>query len=346
MPPEIDSLIGRTLMVGVRGSRPGDDALERDLDACAGAHVGGVILLDRDLPTGGARNIESPGQLADFIGYLRTRLGRSLVVAVDQEGGRVARLRPDRGFRASLTAKSFGALEPPRRRDEARAEAEQLRALGIDLNLAPCVDLALGCPVIDGLQRAYSRDPGHVVACARDVLEAHCAARVGACIKHYPGHGGAGADTHLGPVDITATHTERELEPFRVLAPLAPAVLVAHVLDRRIDADNPASLSPAQLGRLRGPVGFQGAVVADSIDMDAIAFTLPVGDASVRALRAGVDLVIHAVNRPGRITDCPAPGMARSIRRAVEDGTLPIERVVEAATHVDQLARVSSPLSG
>jgi len=344
MTTEPDAQIGRTIMVGLRGSRPGAPELERDLDACAEARVGGVILFDRDLPTGGPRNIESPSQLTELIAHLRTRLGRGLIVAIDQEGGGVARLGPAHGFRQSRPAAELAPIEPAQRLAEARAEADQLAAAGIDLNFAPCVDLDLACPVISGRRRAFADDPHRVTECAREVLTAHAAAGVAACIKHYPGHGSAAGDTHLGLVDITGTHTDRELEPFRALAPIAPAVMVGHLLDRRVDPDLPASLSPAHIARLRDGLGFRGAIISDSIDMDALAHEP--GEAAVLGLRVGVDLVVHGVNRPGDPIPCPAPAMAAAARRAVEDGMLPAARVAEAAARADRLVRPEQPSGG
>ena len=151
--------VGALLVVGVRGAVPGDARLEADLDACSAVGVGGVVLsaLDtaswhaavaagRDLAEArwdAPRNVLGPGQLASLIGYLRARLGDGLVVMVDQEGGPGATLRPERGFHDALPApRDFAALRGPAQQTAARRQARMLAELGVDVNLAPGIELA------------------------------------------------------------------------------------------------------------------------------------------------------------------------------------------------------------
>lgn len=348
MSADLDSVIGRCLMVGIRGARPGDAVVEADLAACRAAHARGVILFDVDLPTRGQRNIESPAQARELIAHIKATLGEGTIVAIDQEGGRVARLKPERGFRASRSAAELGALGAADRRAECDAEAAQLADLGIDLNFAPCVDLGDRAenPIITRLGRALGAEPGDVAARARDVVEAHLNAGVVPCLKHFPGHGSTVVDSHLDLPDITLTwNPYRDLNPFRVMAAAFPRVpiMTGHLLHRFTDAEHPASLSRAMASDLlRGACGFGGVIVTDSIDMGAITRRWTAHEAGVLAMCAGADLVLHGFNSREQSPDAahPAPAMAAAIRAAVESGGLEMESLRASAARVEALCRL------
>lgn len=327
---------GRLICTGLRGAVPGDDLLEHDLDACARAGVGGVILFDLDVPTGGPRNVQDPAQVAAFVARVRERLGPRVLVCVDQEGGPASRLHEGHGFARPPAAADFAALDPAARRAAAAAQARLLRDLGIDLNLAPCVDLALepGNPVITGRGRSYGREPGAVIEAARVVLDAHAAAGVGACLKHFPGHGSSRGDSHLGAVDVTGTwRREDELAPYRALAGRpGVAVMIGHLVHLGLDPQRPASLSPAVVGELlRGELGFDGVVATDSIDMRAVSDRWPPAEAAALAVAAGVDLVIDGFNL---LPDREHP--ARELAAAVAD-TADGERLAASVARLDRL---------
>lgn len=343
----LDEAIGSLLMVGVRGSRPGQAELERDLDACGESHVGGVILFDRDLASGGSRNIESPAQLAELIAHLRARLGDRLLVAIDQEGGAVARLRPERGFGPTASAAELTGMPEAERREWLAAMASEMAALGIDLDFAPCVDLALEpeSSVIAKRGRSFGSAVDRVVGCARDVLSALHGAGVAGCAKHFPGHGSARGDTHRGLVDITDTHASGEIEVYRELlggpAPTRPrAIMTGHLLHRGVDGERPASLSAAwTTDILRAMLGFSGVIVTDSLDMQAIADRWPAGDAAALAVAAGADIALDGVNLDGPARACPASAMATGIRDALGAGKIPggEASIVERARRVRAL---------
>lgn len=350
--------VGRLLCVGIRGAVAGDALLEQDLEACEEAGgVGGVILFDVDVPTlrrlqaenvdpreavpRAPRNVLDPGQLRELVGYLRSRLGEELLVCVDQEGGRVARLSPNRGFTADPAASAFARLLPGQRRAAAMRQATQLRDLGFDLNFAPCVDLALeeASEIIAGSGRSFGREPEIVVSAAEAVLDAHAAVGLAACLKHFPGHGSSRGDTHQGMVDVTGTwQRDVELEPYRRLCSRdGVAVMVAHVLHRHLDPDLPASLSPAVIeGLLRGELGFDGVVVTDSIDMRAVADRFGPAEAAVAAVEAGADLVIDGFNLEAR-TEHPAPLLAAALADGVHTGRISPERIDASLSRLDRL---------
>ncbi len=332
-------------MVGVRGSRPEHDALRRDLDVCLAARCRAVVLFDVDAPSGGPRNIESSSQVRELIAFIHETLGEDTIVAIDQEGGSVQRLRASRGFVESPSASEFAAMKPEQRRESARAMSEQLASLGIDLNFAPCVDVAINesSPIIARRGRSFSADSSDVVSLAKEVVDAHHAARVVPCVKHFPGHGSATGDSHLGLPDITAVWNEsRELAPFAALAnsvtPLA--VMTAHLMHSRVDPDYPASLSRAWTAiALRERLGFEGVIVTDSLDMRAIADRWPSGEAAVIALRAGADLALDANNMPGPARECPALEMTQAITGGVQSGTISSDTLHRAAQRIDTIVK-------
>lgn len=362
---ELERLAGRCLMVGIRGSGPHDAAFCADVESCREAGVGGIILFDVHAPARqrliaegarpdserSARNISSREHLRELTAYLRETLGPDLLIAIDQEGGAVARLKPARGFPPTISATEFAALDARARRHAAAALAGTVAEAGIDINFAPCVDLALDADgPIARAHRAFSADYKTVIACARAIIEAHAAVGVITCLKHFPGHGSARADSHEQLPDITAEHDpDLELAPYRALcararrAPPVPMVMTGHLLDRDLDPDLPASLSPAiTTGLLRQEIGFEGVIVTDSLDMRAIRNRWDAPTAAVLALRAGADLVLDAHNLPPRDGDgaeraCEAIEIAEAIARSVRDGTLPLETLAAAATRIQQL---------
>lgn len=287
------------VMVGFRGSTAAE--AEPALRDIADGRIGGVVLFSRDQLTGGPRNVTSPDQLATLTADLQAA-ARSwpLIVAIDQEGGQVARLGPAFGFPATRSAEELGALDDLGvTRAEASPIAATLVAAGITLNLAPVVDLAVNPtnPIIAGVGRSFGADPARVIAHATAFIEAHHEAGVTCTLKHFPGHGSPTGDTHLGVVDVTDTWSTIELEPFAALieAGLADAVLTAHVFNRNLDPDHPATLSRKTVdGILRGDLGFDGAVLSDDLQMGAIGDAYGFEEAVALAIEAGIDLLVVA----------------------------------------------------
>jgi beta-N-acetylhexosaminidase len=291
-------MIGRLLVVGFRGSSL--DAAPAIRDALEAGELGGVVLFDRDQLTGGRRNVNSPTQLAALTSALRAAAALPLIISVDEEGGRVARLGPQNGFPATESEAALGArndLAYTRKRTGEMAQT--LASMKIGLNLAPVVDLNLNPknPAIGALDRSFSADPAVVVANATAEIEAHHAAGVKNAIKHFPGEGSATGNTDFGVVDVTDEWSSRELRPFRSLvdAGVPDAVMVGHIVNRTIDRHYPAALSKATVtGMLRGDLGWSGPVVSD--DMQAAAITKAFGteEAIALALGAGVDVLVLA----------------------------------------------------
>ena len=338
---------GRLLMVGFRGtSVAGAGPLA---DQIRHGQVGGVVLFDRDrsVPeqSTGHRNVVSASQVQALVAGLKDlAAGDPLLVAVDQEGGNVARFSERHGFPPTPSARELGrAGDLARTRAEAGSIAQTLAGLGVDLNLAPVVDLELNPegPAIGAAGRSFSADPAVVVAHARAFVEAHRREGVLTTLKHFPGHGSAAADSHRSLPDVTGTWSAGELVPYRTLISegFADAIMTAHVRHRGLDPGWPATLSPAIVGGiLRGELGFGGVVITDDLQMRAIAAEHSLQTAIRQALRAGADVLLFANNSPGAYDDQIAPRAVETILHLVERGEVPAEAIAASATRVRRLA--------
>ncbi len=339
--------IGELVMVGFRGSALDDsDPILQQVEA---GQVGGVVLFDIDVATGSSRNVESPGQLRSLVAELQNAAPSPLLVAIDQEGGRASRLKERYGFPSTLSHQELGerkSLELTA--SQARRTAEVLADVGINLNLAPVVDVNVNpaSPVIGALGRSFSADPAVVTDHARAVIAAHRSAGVLTAVKHFPGHGSAPGDTHLGFVDVTEAWVPAELVPYRTLVNegSVDAVMTAHVVNGQLDPQWPATLSPATItGVLRDELGFQGVVVSDDLQMGAIADQYGLETAVHQALLAGVDILLFANNNPRAYEPDIAPRVVALVEALVRDGALTEERIDESVERVRALKRRLSP---
>lgn len=271
-----------------------------------------------------ARNVETPEQLRRLTADLRAAVGRRAPVLVDQEGGRVQRLRrphwadwpPALGQGADALAAQF------------RAIARELRAVGIDADCAPLGDIA-GAETHPFLaNRCYGADAASVTDAARAVAEALLSEGVLPVVKHLPGHGRASADSHHDLPTVAASLEAlraTDFAPFRALAHL-PLAMTGHMRFPALDAENPTTFSPAVIGAIRTEIGFDGLLMTDDIGMKALSGTA--GERAARALAAGCDVVLHCngtaedmqevAAAAGRLTPAAAARAARAI--AIRDG--------------------------
>jgi beta-N-acetylhexosaminidase len=293
-------------------------ALAREFD------LGGVIFF--------ARNVEFPEQVAELSREAQS-LAREipLWVSVDQEGGRVARLKaPFTVWPPMLTLGRSGDEQLAAR--FARALAAELKAVGISLDYTPVLDVHTNPrnPVIG--DRALAERAEDVARLGRVIIETLQAEGVAACGKHFPGHGDTSTDSHveLPLVEHPPDRLEAvELVPFRAAVDAGvAAIMTAHVLVPALDDERPGTLSPAVVdGLLKKKLGFAGLVLSDDLEMNAIARGYGVPEATVAAVAAGCDAVLMC----GTSQD-PQAAALEAVIRAVEEGTLPLARVENAMT--------------
>jgi beta-N-acetylhexosaminidase len=247
------------------------------------------------------RNVETPEQVARLTAELRETVGRAdAPVLIDQEGGRVARLKPPH-WRAAPPAARFGQLASHDRegaaeavRLNARLLALELRAVGVDVDCAPVLDLRLpGAHDVIG-DRAFGADPEIVAYLGRAMMDGFLEASVIPVAKHIPGHGRATVDSHHALPRVTTARAELEetdFRPFRLCAD-APWAMTAHVVYSAIDDERPATTSPILIRDvIRGQIGFSGLLLSDDLSMQALSGTL--GQRAQDALAAGCDIALH-----------------------------------------------------
>lgn len=249
-----------------------------------------------------ARNIKSPEQTIELVDSLRDSVGRpGAPVLIDQEGGRVARLTPPH-WRAAPPAEKFGQLYARQNPDLARQACElngrllahELAALGITVDCVPVLDVpAPGGHQIIG-DRAFASDPAIVAELGRAMCEGLMAGGVLPVIKHIPGHGRAGADSHFDLPQVATSLDElrrTDFAPFRALRDM-PLAMTAHVAYTAIDGAVPASHSAKIIGDIiRGEIGFEGVLMCDDLGMKAL--TGDFAERAGRAIAAGCDLLLH-----------------------------------------------------
>jgi beta-N-acetylhexosaminidase len=317
-------LAGRVLTTGVPGPQ-----LDRDtLSALRHMQPSGVILF--------RRNIEDPGQLRELTRALHS-LPSCPWISLDHEGGRVLRVgEPFTLFPCAREVACSGDLSVVEA--VGRAMGLELRSVGIDINFAPVLDVDSNPanPIIG--DRAFANNPAEVARCAFAFQRGLLSGGVLPCGKHFPGHGDTNLDSHT---DLPVVHRSRaqleevELPPFRAaIAAGAPLLMTAHVVYSALDPHQPATLSRSIVyDLLRKELGYAGVVVSDDLEMRAIRARLPVPDAAVAALRAGVDWLLvctdfeQSIATSDRITAALAVG-------EIEERTL-----LSAARRIGQLPR-------
>ncbi|MGE5138242.1 MAG: glycoside hydrolase family 3 protein [Rudaea sp.] len=324
--------IAQMVLVGFRGLTIADGTpTASDL---AERRIGGVVLFDVDLPLDSpVRNIQSPQQLRALTAQLQERAARPLLISVDQEGGRVARLNPAHGFPATMSEQSLGKLNDlVKTRENAETIARMLASAGINLNLAPVVDLNVNPqnPVIGQLERSFSADPTIVTSHALEEIRAHHKYGVLTTLKHFPGHGSSRADSHRGFVDVTNTWSQVELEPYRriIAAGEADAIMTAHIFNARLDPDVPATLSRRIItGILREELAYDGVVISDDMQMGAISQYYGLETAVEKAINAGVDILAVANNQPFQYDPAAAERVIAIIEKLVAGGRITRDRI-------------------
>ena len=335
---EFDRAAARCVFAGIKGPTPSPHELE-----LVHRGVGGVILF--------SRNVVDPAQVAELSQKLKSAAPGPLLVCVDQEGGRVQRLRPPHwtawpsmrrlgevdaaggvaGLNGTTVAERVG-----------RMIAAELAACGIDLDFAPVMDVDTNPanPVIG--DRSFSRDPKRVARLGVALAQGLERGGVASCVKHFPGHGDTSQDSHLTLPRLAHDKTrlwEVELVPFVAAARAGLAsVMTAHVRFEAFDR-LPATLSPVSLALLRRDVEFHGCCVSDDLEMHAISDIWGVPDAAELSIAAGCDavLVCHTLQAQHDSID--------AIARGARSGPLSRDRLAEATIRVQTLQKFARPAS-
>lgn len=334
----LDEKIGQVLMVHFQGENGNVEAKRLVQEI----HVGAIIYYNW------SNGLHDPEQVLSLSCDLqelasRTRLSIPLIIAVDQEGGRVARLR--NGF-TSIPSNQAVALfgDPDTAKSNALTVGKELRAVGINMNLSPVVDVNSNPenPVIG--DRSFSSDPKVVTAYAEKALEGYKEAKIIAVLKHFPGHGDVTIDSHadLPVVNKSITELESiELLPFAKLALAADAIMTAHLLVPALDPERCSTLSKPTLDYLKETLRFKGLILSDSLVMNGVLKQCgSVEEAAIQALIAGCDiLILGGKQLVGNDTslELKAEDVSKvheAIRRAINTGRISETRLDDAVEKI------------
>jgi beta-N-acetylhexosaminidase len=285
--------------------------------------LGGVILFDYSCQTQKYdNNIETPEQVRRLCGEI-ARLPSHPMVFIDQEGGLVRRLKESRGFAPLPSAKEFNLLAADQKRKILTASFAEMRQLRIHYDFAPVIDVDYNPdnPNIGKIRRSYSADIAEVEANALLVSEVAREQRIGLCLKHFPGIGGAVVDSHQEFMDISDALSPEQEDLFYSLSPkmFGDAVLVSHAIVRQWDKDHPMTLSAAGLGRLRRRLP-DTLLITDDMQMQGLQKALGTREASLQSLRAGMDMLCIGNNLFDQEQEMA--DIAEHVRQGLRDGTL------------------------
>jgi beta-N-acetylhexosaminidase len=341
--------IGQMLMMGF------DGAVIHDRNPVAqwlsSDGLGGVLLFDKDVSTGMyGKNLKNQAQIKELTHHLNQFSSKvsftgeqlPLFIAIDYEGGAVDRLAKIEGCMSTLNALELARLSESALNEELSQMASILSQLGFNLNFAPVVDLHLNSQegIIGRLKRSFSDNPDVVIRVARQFVEVFNRYGIACSYKHFPGHGSAVGDTHEGFVDVTDSYDPKELEPYQTLlqkGELPVMVMTAHVINKHLDSQGlPATLSHEILtGLMRNTMGFDGVIISDDLQMQAIAHHYSLEDALCLTINAGADMMIFA-NQLGKIN---APEVIDLIERLVTHDKIPMARIDDAFRRVMRLKK-------
>ncbi len=285
--------ISQMLMIGFAGTALTDTTLINDIQ---NREVGGVILF--------AGNVSSPTQLNQLTTQLKSNSKVPLFISIDQEGGRVARLKETNGYSATYTPYQIGTLfkNENTTRNWAEQMASWLQAGGINIDLAPVADVNVNpeSPAIGNLDRSFSKIPDSVFQNCFWFIDEFHKKNIFNTLKHFPGHGSAATDSHLGFTDITNTWADSELIPFQKLIQngYTDFIMSGHLFNSNLDPVYPASLSHNVLaGLLRDSLGFGGLIITDGMFMGAITNNYSFEEAVTLAINAGNDILLYTSNK-------------------------------------------------
>jgi beta-N-acetylhexosaminidase len=335
----LDFKIGQMIMIGIldRTSLKPDDSFLEDIRQ---ERIGGIILFEKNI-----QKTNSKEALKKLIADMQACAKIPLLVTVDEEGGKVHRLKEKYGFVKMPSAAYLGKTD---NRDTTYFYADNLAKLlaelGFNLNYAPSVDLALNKenPIIAKVERSFSDDPAKVTEHALTFIDAHHANNVKTILKHFPGHGSSASDTHLGIADVTDSWKIIELMPYHDLIKdgACDAIMTAHIVNCHLDtACLPSTLSKTVITDvLRGLLGFDGVVFSDDMQMNAISKNYGLENAVKLAINAGVDIVLFGnnVNASDRLPPSELHGI---IKKLVLNKEIPIERINESYDRIMKLKK-------
>jgi len=293
----LDIKIGQMIMIGMQGTEVDSLVLEE----VRSGKVGSIIYFEKNIPP---RNSYMAFKKMSYNYQKASTI--PLFIAIDQEGGRVNRMKEKYGFPRSITATAMGK---DAKLDSVRfygaSTGSTLAGVGININFAPVVDVAIEPQntVIVKVERSFSKSEDTVAIMAKEFIKAHRKVNVITVLKHFPGHGSSLADTHFGIADVTNTWNEKELKPYKALldSGYVDAIMTSHIVNKKLDPRGyPGTLSDRVMDSLlRKTLGYNGVIFSDDMQMHAITKNYGLEEAIRLAVNAGVDIMCFSNNIQG-----------------------------------------------
>lgn len=292
--PSLKEMIGQMLMLGFKGVTPNDKGSKAAHSLLKDGQIGGLIFM--------GHNMSSKSQITQLVSYMKNASSKQHppLLAIDQEGGQVQRLKEKHGFTTIPTASSIAlANDQISALQTYQTLAEELASAGFNVNFGPVVDLNIvpENPIIGARERSYGFKPETVQAYSSAFILAHRQNKILTSLKHFPGHGSSWTDSHEQFVDLTKSWKRIELAPYKLMVKerLVDMVMVGHLYHPSFsDSDKlPASLSKKAIeGVLRRDIGYKGIVITDDLGMGAIKKYFEFDDALIKAVKAGNDILL------------------------------------------------------
>lgn len=334
----LDIKIGQMIMVGFNGTEVNETS--QVIKDIKGSAIGGIILYEKNI------NAAAPAvDLKRLISTLQEASRTPLFISIDEEGGKVNRLKPKYGFPETVTASYLGRINNlDTTYHYGKVIASNLRSLGINVNFAPVLDLCsnLNNPIIAKKDRCFSASQRRVTRHAAEFIRAHREQGVITVSKHFPGHGSSTSDTHKDMTDVTKTWRTKELFPYRSLIRTGniDAVMTAHIINAKLDTTRlPGTLSNRIMtGWLRNRLNFNGVIFSDDMHMAAIAKYYGFENAIKLAVLAGVDVLLFSNNMEGNAT---ADKIHAIIKEAVLKGEISEKIIDESFKRIMGLKKVN-----
>ncbi|MEA2073485.1 MAG: glycoside hydrolase family 3 N-terminal domain-containing protein [Campylobacterota bacterium] len=333
----LKKMIGRMLVVGFDSEKIDENSqIVQDMIEYS---LGGVILFDRDYKDRNrTKNVSSPAQLKKLTSDLQKFTNKPLFISVDQEGGKVARLKPKYGFSKIPSAHKVSSMNLKDAQNIYKTQSKMLQNAGINMNFAPVVDLNINPKnrVIVGLERSFGSDVSKVVAFSKTIIEEQRVHGVISVLKHFPGHGSSLGDSHKGFVDVSETWSKKELEPYKILIDKnqVEMIMTAHVFNSHIDDKYPATLSHKfNTKLLRHEMGYDGLIISDDLQMGAISKHYSLEERTALAINAGVDILLFG----NQLEDVSVKELVNAIFKQVKSGKISQERIKESNARIENL---------
>jgi len=341
---KLKQMIGQMLIIGFDESVISDNSpIVKYIEKY---NIGGVILFDRFYTDRNKiKNIKSPQQLQLLTSKLKEYSKNKLIISIDQEGGKVQRLKSGYGFLSTPSAKKIAKKSITEAKKSYTTLAQMLSQNGINCNFAPVVDLSVNKnnPVIERLERSYGETPQVVTNYATVFIDALDSQKILSVLKHFPGHGSSKDDSHKGFVDVTDTWDKIELEPYKNLIKNSKAkmIMTAHVFNKHLDPNYPATLSyKINTELLRKELGYKGVIVSDDLQMKAIAEHYTLQDTVTLVINAGVDILLFGNQLSVQNTD----QLIDTIYSQVKNGSISYERIIESNKRIEKLKKTFNDL--